>query len=68
MADEAVRLLATQGDRDVAAGLRVRLEEAMRPALAVIEEANGHQFNVGFRFERDAFGRMRIVVLLTKDF
>lgn len=66
--EEPVRLVTSRGDREVADEFRRRLEEVLRPVLEIWEEANRAQFQTGFRFERDSFGKGRIVVTLFKEF
>ncbi len=66
--DSSIRLLTTQSDREKAADLRARLETALAPVLAIWDEASREQFIVGFRLERDGFGRARAVVMLNKEF
>lgn len=68
MSDDVARLVTTRPDREIAADLRSRMEAALEPVLDLWEEASRLQFQTGFRFERDAFGRGRIFVQLTKEF
>ncbi len=66
--DPPVRLLTTRSDAEVAEDLRRRMYEALAPVLELWEEASRLSFQSGFRFERDGFGRGRIVVTLMKEF
>jgi hypothetical protein len=65
---EPVRLVTKKSDREIAEDLRKRMEMALEPVLELWEEASKLQLMSGFRFERDAFGRGRIVVTLHKEF
>lgn len=66
--DPPVRLLTTRSDAEVAVDLKRRIEEALAPVLELWEEASRLSFQSGFKFERDAFGRGRIIVTLMKEF
>ena len=65
---EPVRLVTSKSDRDVAEDLKARMREALMPVLELWEEASKLQFQSGFRFERDGFGKGRVIVTLMKEF
>lgn len=65
---QPVKLVTTQSDHDIAADLKTRLHAAMAPVLEILEEANAHRFNVMLPLERDAYGKLRVRFVLTKEF
>lgn len=56
MDSEPLSLVPGKTDADLAAEYRKRFAEAIKPVLALVDEASRQGLLLGFEFRRDAFG------------
>jgi len=65
---QAPKFQAPRIDKEMAAAIKVRLNEALIPVAIIVREAVSAEFNVALNFGRDAYGRVTLEAALTKHF
>lgn len=59
---------AKPSDREMAADLKRRLDEALLAARDIAEEANHYEFQVALNWARDPFGRLTLTAKIVREY
>lgn len=69
MNDPALKIVPGKTDAEKAVEFKGRIVEALKPVMAIIDEAQREELNINYQIATDALGKATIVQLnITKTF
>ena len=61
--NDTLTVVPGKTDRELAEDFRSRVRDALQPVLAIMDEVNAAGLVIGWRVERNAFGRNAVTVI-----